>query len=84
MSVWNLFFSSIVQILMSFWWTIVAVIQGGIVFFIGKALSLSPVVVLSIQLTVGALITIALCELVKIDSYSEIKTIIIQKLKGRK
>ncbi len=77
-------YSTVAQVKDFFPLFIVAVIQGGIVFFIGKVLSLSPVVVLSIQLTVGALITIALCELVKIDSYSEIKTIIIQKLKGRK
>ncbi|MCK5655500.1 MAG: lipopolysaccharide biosynthesis protein [Candidatus Aureabacteria bacterium] len=77
-------YSTVAQIKDFFPLFIVAAIQGGIVFFIGKVLSLSPVVVLSIQLTVGALITIALCELVKIDSYSEIKTIIIQKLKGRK
>lgn len=63
---------------------IVAVIQGMCVFFLGEILPLSNAVILIIQIITGAFITIGLCEFIKLDSYLEIKLIIIQKIKARK
>lgn len=59
---------------------IIAVINGALVFIISEVFPLKPPLILSIQLFISLIFIIVSCELIKLDSYLEIKEIIFLKL----
>ncbi len=59
---------------------IIAIIEGALMLIINQAFLLKPLFILSIQVFVSITFIITVCEIVKLDSYLEIKEIIISKL----
>lgn len=53
------------------------------VFFTGYFIVASPLITLSIQIIVGALLTIGFAELVQLDSYSYIKRTVLDQISGK-
>ena len=65
---------------------VIAVIMA-IITYLVSLLSLSPFILLPLQIIVGAVITIVLCEIIKPEEYKELKSIALsakQKLTGNK
>ena len=67
----------VMDILPSF---LIALIMGIVVFAIGHFLIFSQIIILSIQIISGALITISIARIIRLDSFMEIKEILLQNL----
>jgi hypothetical protein len=63
---------------------LVALFTGIVVYTIGVILPLSYQLILSIQVVVGGMLAIGICELFKLDAYFEIKTIVLSKIISQK
>jgi O-antigen/teichoic acid export membrane protein len=71
------FFNQIKDILPAF---LIAVFVSGLVFLLGILVNLSPIVVFSLQISLGILLTIGICEFIKFEDYFYIKQIIVEKI----
>ena len=60
-----------------------AIFMGSIVFLLGQILHVSPWVALITQIITGSLLTIAIAELVKLDSYLYLKQTLVEQIKKR-
>ena len=60
-----------------------ALFMGSIVFLSGQILHVSPWIALIVQIITGSLLTIAIAELVKLDSYVYIKYTLIEQINKR-
>ncbi|NTW48142.1 MAG: MOP flippase family protein [Chlorobiales bacterium] len=58
---------------------ILASVSGIVVYFTGEVLNTSHVITLAIQITVGALFTIGVAEMIKLEDYLYLKGILIEK-----
>ena len=59
---------------------IVALTIGFAVYIISVVLPLAYPIILTIQITVGGILALGICELFKLDAYLEIKTIVLSKI----
>jgi len=75
------FKQQMVDILPSF---LLALTMSGVVFSFSFFLQLSPVVLLLIQIAAGAVLTVGLCEIIKLKDYIFIKDLILEKIREKK
>jgi teichuronic acid exporter len=59
---------------------LLALIVNGIVFSFNYIIFFSPVILLCVQISVGAVLTIIICEFLKFKDYLYIKTVILEKI----
>ena len=62
---------------------ILALFMGSIVFYSGQILHVSPWIALIIQIITGCLLTIAIAEVVKLDSYLYLKQTLVEQINKR-
>jgi O-antigen/teichoic acid export membrane protein len=63
---------------------LVALSTGLVVYTIGVILPLSYPLILTIQVVIGGILAIGICELFKLDAYFEIKNIVLSKIISKK